>query len=557
VGFGDALVKAAATGARGAANAGNAATDNHAAKKPVEKKQDAAPATASKSEKSTQAAEPQPVVASTPTAPAVVLPPQASATSEKVPADEATGSEDVLGSGDGASKQALAPVTSVVSGIGSARWGDASAQQQGTNSLTSLAKQPGTTSISSSTQKPGTTSAPDSEKQSGATWPTASAKQPSSASATATPATVGEKRPVTLHQQGLTQVAGGSSKGVQGQGASDEAESNDQSPVTTKPSAGDAASGENKQVATSPAAPGSNADASTMFGIAFPALPIEGLDASGAALGLNGSDGVAGVDLSSAGLSSLASGTLKAGAPGGSAVPSKAKAGSSDGASAVPSAAASLQKTADAVPGVTPAAGSANANANADTAQANTQAATTVAGAAHTDAKSGQHGTGDASGDSAGTASTTAAPQSWDASATQVVHRAQLIQAMHQSEMRMGMNSAEFGNISISAAVSHQTLSAQISLDHPELNRALTAQLPEIEKKLGSAYGLPSRVEVRDSSTSSQQGSSRRDAERSQSSVRGISNVSTSGLSAASFARDSASSATYLPAAGARLDILI
>ena len=69
--------------------------------------------------------------------------------------------------------------------------------------------------------------------------------------------------------------------------------------------------------------------------------------------------------------------------------------------------------------------------------------------------------------------------------------------------MRLGMHSAEFGNISISTSVSHQAISAQISLDHSELGRALAVHLPAIEEKLGSAYGLHARVEVRDESAAS------------------------------------------------------
>ena len=69
--------------------------------------------------------------------------------------------------------------------------------------------------------------------------------------------------------------------------------------------------------------------------------------------------------------------------------------------------------------------------------------------------------------------------------------------------MRLGMRSAEFGNISISTSVSHQAISAQISLDHSELGRALAMHLPAIEEKLGSAYGLHARVEVRDESAAS------------------------------------------------------
>jgi len=58
-----------------------------------------------------------------------------------------------------------------------------------------------------------------------------------------------------------------------------------------------------------------------------------------------------------------------------------------------------------------------------------------------------------------------------------VVNSAQLIQSMHHSEMRLGMRSAEFGDISISTSLNHQSLSTQISINHPELGRALAIHL--------------------------------------------------------------------------------
>ena len=95
------------------------------------------------------------------------------------------------------------------------------------------------------------------------------------------------------------------------------------------------------------------------------------------------------------------------------------------------------------------------------------------------------------------------ADQSADPAALPGASSAQLIQSAGQTEMRLGMRSAEFGNISISTSVSHQAISAQISLDHSELGRALAVHLPAIEEKLGNAYGLHARVEVRDESAAS------------------------------------------------------
>ncbi len=90
-----------------------------------------------------------------------------------------------------------------------------------------------------------------------------------------------------------------------------------------------------------------------------------------------------------------------------------------------------------------------------------------------------------------------------DSQPMQSISSAQLTQSMRSSEMKLGMQSAEFGNISISTSLNHQALSAQISLDHSELGRALAVHLPAIEEKLGSAYGVQAKVELRESNNPS------------------------------------------------------
>jgi hypothetical protein len=138
------------------------------------------------------------------------------------------------------------------------------------------------------------------------------------------------------------------------------------------------------------------------------------------------------------------------------------------------------------------------------------------------------------------------------------INSAQLMQNMHGSEMRVGMNSAEFGNISISTAVSHQAVSTQITLDHAELGRMLAVHLPSIEQKLGTAYGLQARVELRDSNNLANgdtSGSAQNNNRQSQGRSAGTGSPapSTSALIAASAAVNSPS----LPASTSRLDILI
>ena len=85
----------------------------------------------------------------------------------------------------------------------------------------------------------------------------------------------------------------------------------------------------------------------------------------------------------------------------------------------------------------------------------------------------------------------TAAPQ-----ASPVVNTARLIQNVGQSEMRVGMRSNEFGNISISTSATRDSVSAQISLDHGELAKTLTAHLPEIQAKLSTNQSVDVRIDT-------------------------------------------------------------
>ncbi len=77
---------------------------------------------------------------------------------------------------------------------------------------------------------------------------------------------------------------------------------------------------------------------------------------------------------------------------------------------------------------------------------------------------------------------------------------ASLTRSVHQSEMKIGMNSEEFGSISIQTSVTRQTLSTQISVEHAALGTALMTHIPSMQERLGSSYGLQTRVEVSRSS---------------------------------------------------------
>jgi hypothetical protein len=87
-------------------------------------------------------------------------------------------------------------------------------------------------------------------------------------------------------------------------------------------------------------------------------------------------------------------------------------------------------------------------------------------------------------------------PQQSGDAATAAINNARLIQSMSQTEMRVGMHSAEFGEISIRTMVSQQQLTAQISVDHGDLASTISTHIPAMQEKLGGDTGLKALVEV-------------------------------------------------------------
>jgi hypothetical protein len=106
------------------------------------------------------------------------------------------------------------------------------------------------------------------------------------------------------------------------------------------------------------------------------------------------------------------------------------------------------------------------------------------------------HAQADAPADASRPSGQTLPPQTGDATATAAVNSARLIQSMSQTEMRVGMHSPEFGEISIRTMVSQQQMTAQISVDHGDLARAISTHIPAMQEKLGGETGLKALVEV-------------------------------------------------------------
>jgi hypothetical protein len=76
------------------------------------------------------------------------------------------------------------------------------------------------------------------------------------------------------------------------------------------------------------------------------------------------------------------------------------------------------------------------------------------------------------------------------------INTARLIQTATESEMRVGMRSSDFGNISISTSATRDAISAQISLDHSELAKALAAHIPEMQSSLGGSQRMEVRIDM-------------------------------------------------------------
>jgi hypothetical protein len=82
------------------------------------------------------------------------------------------------------------------------------------------------------------------------------------------------------------------------------------------------------------------------------------------------------------------------------------------------------------------------------------------------------------------------------------INAAKLIQSMGGSEMRVGMHSAEFGDISIRTTISQQQMVAQISLSHNDLTQAILAHVATVQAKLGEDYSLHASIEINNQGSS-------------------------------------------------------
>lgn len=87
---------------------------------------------------------------------------------------------------------------------------------------------------------------------------------------------------------------------------------------------------------------------------------------------------------------------------------------------------------------------------------------------------------------------------------TPEIRSATLVNALNGTEMRVGMQSGEFGDISIRTTMSPQLMHTQISLDHGELSQVISNHVSAAQAKLGDELGLRASIEINHSGASLQ-----------------------------------------------------
>ena len=76
------------------------------------------------------------------------------------------------------------------------------------------------------------------------------------------------------------------------------------------------------------------------------------------------------------------------------------------------------------------------------------------------------------------------------------INTAKLLHSVGQTEMRVGMRSVEFGNISIRTSATPELMLAEISVDHGELARMLATHVPEMQARLGGTQTAHVQIEM-------------------------------------------------------------
>ena len=76
------------------------------------------------------------------------------------------------------------------------------------------------------------------------------------------------------------------------------------------------------------------------------------------------------------------------------------------------------------------------------------------------------------------------------------VNSARLVERIRDSEMNLNMRSADLGDVAIHTAMSHEHLSAQISLEHADLGKAIAGEVQALQSKLSQEHGIQASIDV-------------------------------------------------------------
>ncbi len=79
---------------------------------------------------------------------------------------------------------------------------------------------------------------------------------------------------------------------------------------------------------------------------------------------------------------------------------------------------------------------------------------------------------------------------------TSALATARLVQSVGRSEMQVSLHSEDLGRLTVRTSLGRDALSAQITLDNPQLGSLLNTHAPSIEQKLADAHGLRASVTI-------------------------------------------------------------
>jgi flagellar hook-length control protein FliK len=86
------------------------------------------------------------------------------------------------------------------------------------------------------------------------------------------------------------------------------------------------------------------------------------------------------------------------------------------------------------------------------------------------------------------------------------INTAKLVQGLSQSELRVGFQTRDFGNIDIRTSVNRHEFSAQISVEHNDVARTLTTELPGLYARLNEQQVPVSSIHIQNQSLSTSSG---------------------------------------------------